>query len=150
MATVATVAETYIENRERIQPNQTNNYDTAHGGVVMRLMDEIGAMSAMRFAGETCVTASVEQVEFTRPIPRGDIAVVESWVYDAGRTSVKVRLVVEREDPRTGERERTTDSRFTFVAVDDAGSPVDVPELSVESERCRELVERARREDAEL
>jgi acyl-CoA hydrolase len=141
-----TPTETYIENRERIQPNQTNNYDTAHGGIVMHLMDEIGAMSAMRFAGETCVTARVESLDFKRPIPRGDVAVVESWAYAAGRTSVKVRLCVDREAPRTGERERTSDSTFTFVAVDSEGRPVSVPDLVVESDRDRELRERAAEE----
>jgi acyl-CoA hydrolase len=138
---VTNPSETYIENRERIQPNQTNNLDTAHGGVVMRLMDEIGAMSAMRFAGETCVTARVESLSFERPIPRGDTAVVESWVYDAGRTSVRVRLRVDREDPRSGERERTSESCFVFVAVDAEGRPRPVPDLTVETDRDRELRE---------
>ncbi len=136
---MSTPSDTYIQNRERIQPNQTNNYDTAHGGIVMHLMDEIGAMSAMRFAGETCVTARVESLDFRRPIPRGDIAVVEAWVYEAGRTSVKVRLRVDREDPRTGESERTSDSTFTFVAVDGDGKPQAVPDLTVETSRDREL-----------
>ncbi|WP_318568272.1 acyl-CoA thioesterase [Salinigranum marinum] len=139
-----TPSDTYIQNRERIQPNQTNNYDTAHGGIVMHLMDEIGAMSAMRFAGETCVTARVESLEFRRPIPRGEIAVVESWVYDAGRTSVRVRIRVDREDPRTGESERTSDSTFTFVSVDTEGSPQPVPELVVETDRDEELCELGR------
>jgi acyl-CoA hydrolase len=134
-----TPSDTYIQNRERIQPNQTNNYDTAHGGVVMHLMDEIGAMSAMRFAGETCVTARVESLDFRRPIPRGDIAVVDSWVFDAGKTSVKVRLRVDREKPRTGESERTSDSVFTFVAVDTDGVPQQVPDLSVDTDRDEEL-----------
>ena len=136
-----TPSDTYIQNRERIQPNQTNNYDTAHGGIVMHLMDEIGAMSAMRFAGETCVTARVESLDFRRPIPRGDIAVVESWVYEAGRTSVKVRIRVDREDPRTGDSELTSDSTFTFVAVDIDGNPVGVPELTLATDRDRELRE---------
>lgn len=105
----------------------------------MHLMDEIGAMSAMRFAGETCVTARVESLDFRRPIPRGDIAVVESWVYDAGRTSVRVRIRVDREDPRTGASERTSDSTFTFVAVDESGRPVEVPDLTVATDRDRDL-----------
>jgi acyl-CoA hydrolase len=134
-----TVVETYIENRKRIQPNDANNNHTAHGGVVMKTMDEFGAMSAMRFAGETCVTAGVEDLSFRRPLPVGDIARVQSYVYGAGRTSVRVRLLVDREDPRTGDCERTTESRFTFVAVDDDGHPTPVPELSVDSERGREL-----------
>lgn len=134
---------TYIENRKRIQPNDANNNGTAHGGVVMKAMDEFGAMSAMRFAGQTCVTAGVEDLSFRRPLPVGDIARVESFAYDAGRTSVKIRLRVDREDPRTGDCERTTESRFTFVAVDDDGHPVEVPDLSVESERGRDLREEA-------
>jgi len=134
-----TPSETYIENRARIQPDMTNNYDTAHGGVVMKLMDEVGAMSAMRFAGETCVTARVEGLDFTRPIPRGDIAVVEAWAYRAGRSSIRVRVVVDRENPQSGERERTCESCFVFVAVDEDGSPVAVPELNSPTDRDRQL-----------
>ncbi len=134
-----TLLDTYIENRERVQPNHANNYDTAHGGIVMKWMDEIGAMSAMRFAGETCVTASVNRMDFTRPIPVGDTTIIESYVYDAGRTSAKVKLRAFREEPRTGERERTTESYFVYVAVDDDGKPTAVPDLSVETERGERL-----------
>jgi uncharacterized protein (TIGR00369 family) len=137
-----TVSDTYIENRDIVQPNDTNNHDTAHGGVVMRLMDEAGAMSAMRQAGETCVTAHVEGIDFRKPVPRGSVAVVESWVYAVGRTSVRVRLEVDKEEPRTGERERTAESRFTFVAVDEDGRPVEVPRLGVETERDERLRDR--------
>jgi uncharacterized protein (TIGR00369 family) len=133
------VLDTYVENRHIIQPNQTNNLNTAHGGVVMSLMDNVGAMSAMRFASETCVTASVDSIDFLQPVPSGAIAVVESWVYDSGRTSVQVRLRVDKEDPRTGERQRTTDSCFTFVAVDESGRPTEVPSLSTETERGEKL-----------
>ncbi|MFB6297592.1 MAG: acyl-CoA thioesterase [Salinirussus sp.] len=125
----------------------TNNYDTAHGGVVMHFMDEIGAMSAMLLAGESCVTASVERIDFLRPIPRGDTAVIESWVYDTGRTSVDVRLRVDRQNPRTAERERTSTSCFTYVAVGDDGSPVPVPDLAVETERGERLRAEARDAD---
>lgn len=142
-----TPSHTHIQNRHRIQPDDTNNYDTAHGGTVMRLMDEVGAMSAMRLAGEACVTARVEALNFERPIPRGDIAVVEAWAYDTGRTSVKIRLAVEREDPRTGERERTSESTFVFVAVDESGTPVPVPDLQIDSERDEDLRERGFADD---
>ena len=134
-----TVLDTYVENRHIIQPNQTNNLDTAHGGVIMSLMDNVGAMSAMRFASEACVTASVDSIDFLQPVPSGAIAVVESWVYDAGTTSVQVRLRVDKEDGRTGERQRTTDSCFTFVAVDGSGKPTEVPSLEVETERGEKL-----------
>ena len=135
--------DTHIENRFRVQPNHANNLETLHGGNLMKWLDEIGAMSAMRFAGETCVTARVNSLDFERPIPVGETAVVESYVYDAGRTSVHVALRAWREEPRTGEREKTTESSFTFVAVDEDGRPVQVPDLEVETEKGRELRERA-------
>ena len=137
-----TILETHIQNRFRVQPNHANNNDTLHGGNLMKWLDEVGAMSAMRFAGETCVTARVNELDFERPIGIGDTALVEAFVYDVGRTSVHVGLRAWREEPRSGETERTTESSFTFVAIDEDGSTVPVPELTVDSERGRELRER--------
>ncbi|MBZ6493760.1 acyl-CoA thioesterase [Natrinema longum] len=126
--------ETVVENREMVQPNHANTLDVAHGGNVMKWMDEVGAMSAMRFSGEMCVTARVDQMNFERPIPVGDTAYITAYVYDAGTSSVKVRLLTEREDLRTRERERTTESHFVYVAIDEDNTPTTVPELTVSTE----------------
>jgi len=131
--------ETYIENRWIVGPNHANTLDTAHGGNVLNWMDEVGAMSAMRFARETCVTAHVNEVNFRRPIPVGDIALVKGYVYGAGRTSVRVRTRVFREDPREGDQELTTESFLVFVAIDADREPTPVPELTVASERGERL-----------
>jgi uncharacterized protein (TIGR00369 family) len=141
------ISETYIENRHRVQPNHANNYGSVHGGNVMKWMDEIGAMSAMRAAGDTCVTANVDQLSFERPVPAGDTVVIQSYAYETGRTSVKVRLQAFREDPRSGEREPTTESYFVFVAIDEDGKPTEVKDLTAGSERCRELREAALADD---
>lgn len=135
--------DTYIENRERVQPHHANNLETAHGGNVMKWMDEIGAMSAMRFAGENCVTARMDQLNFTRPIPVGDTALIETYVYDAGRTSIRVRITADREDPRTGERERTTESYAVYVAIDEERNPTPVPELTTRTDEGERLRQRA-------
>ncbi|MFP8955173.1 acyl-CoA thioesterase [Natrialbaceae archaeon A-CW3] len=138
-----TVLETHIRNRFRVQPNHANNNETLHGGNLMKWIDEVGAMSAMRFAGETCVTAQVNELDFERPIGIGDTALVEAYVYAAGTSSVRVRIRAWREEPRTGATEKTTESSFTFVAIDSDGRPTPVPDLEVDSERGRELRERA-------
>ncbi|ELY70203.1 thioesterase superfamily protein [Natrinema pellirubrum DSM 15624] len=108
----------------------------------MKWLDEVSAMSAMRFAGETCVTARVNELDFERPIRIGDTALVEAYVYDAGRTSVHVALRAWREEPRSGETEKTTESTFTFVAIDENGETVPVPDLSVETEKGERLRDR--------
>ena len=135
--------ETFIEDRNRVQPHHANNYGTTHGGRVLHWMDEVAAMSAMRFAGAPCVTAHINSVDFARPLDIGDIAFLESYVYAAGRTSVKVRVRAYGEDPITGDREQTTESYFVFVAIDEDRRPIRVPELEVESDESRRLIEEA-------
>jgi acyl-CoA hydrolase len=146
---MASISDTYIENRERVQPNDTNNYATAHGGNVVKWMDETGAMSAMRHAGGACVTARIDRLDFERPIPQGETCVIESYAYATGRTSIRVHLQAFREDPHTGEREQTTHSQFVFVAVDEDHKPTPIPELTVESDRCERLRETALEREAD-
>lgn len=135
--------ETFIEDRNRIQPHHANNLGTAHGGNVLNWMDEAGAMSAMRFAGSPCVTAHINSVDFERPLEIGEIALVEAYAYEAGRTSVRVRVRAHGEDPLNGDREVTTESYFVFVAVNEDLRPVEVPELDVETEEGKRLQEMA-------
>lgn len=123
------LANSRVQNRHRIQPNDTNHYGTAHGGVVMLWMDETAALSAVRFAGEWCVTAHIHDVDFFTPVPAGDTLFLDAYVYAAGQTSCTIRLRAYREDPKTGDRELTTDSQFVFVAVDEERQTVSVPAL---------------------
>jgi len=133
------LADTHIENRELVHPNHANNLGTAHGGNVTKWLDEVGAMSAMRFAGEQCVTARMDQVNFRRPIQVGDAALIEAYVYAAGETSVRVCVRASRENPQTGETQRTTESVLVYVAIDDDHDPVPVPDLEVETDREHRL-----------
>lgn len=135
--------ETFLEDRNRIQPHHANNVGTVHGGYVLRWMDEVGAMSAMRFAGEPCVTAHIDSVDFERPLELGDIALIEAYVYAAGRTSIRVRVRAYGEDPLTGKSDVTTESHFVFVAIDDERNPIPVPELTVSTEEDQRLREQA-------
>lgn len=133
------LVDTYIENRWLVQPHHANPHGTAHGGNVLKWMDEAGAMAAMRFSGESCVTARINRLDFSRPIQVGDTALVEAYVYRAGRTSVSVYLQTYRENLRTGDREPTTESYFVYVAIDDDGEPTAVPDLTTGSERGERL-----------
>ncbi|MFB6254260.1 MAG: acyl-CoA thioesterase [Halobacteriaceae archaeon] len=142
--------DTYIKNREMVQPNHANNLQTAHGGNVMKWMDIVGAMSAMRFAGETCVTARMSQVNFERPIPVGNTALIEAYVYRAGETSVRVRLKAHKEDPRSGETVQTTESYFVYVAIDENRQPTPVPELSIETDQEETLQQEAIEGDEDI
>ena len=137
------VLDSYVESTERIQPNQANNYENTHGGEVVRLMDELAAVSAMTVAGETCVTANIGSVDFRNPIPVGHVAKLSAYVYDTGDTSLDVRVDVESRDPRDEETVLTTAACFTMVAVDEHSEPVGVPRVVPETERGERLVKAA-------
>ncbi|ELZ11706.1 thioesterase superfamily protein [Halovivax asiaticus JCM 14624] len=139
-----TLLETRIRNRFRVEPHHANSLGTLHGGNLMRWLDEVGTMAATRFAGEPCVTAGVTELAFERPLHVGDTALIEAYVFDAGETSAEVALRAWRENPQTGDTERTTASSFTFVAIDEAGETVSVPDLDVETDEGATLRERAR------
>jgi acyl-CoA hydrolase len=140
VADTITVTDSYVESTERVQPDQANNYENAHGGEIVKLMDELAAIAAMRIAGETCVTAHIGSVDFQAPLPVGHVATLSAYVYDTGDTSLDVRVNVEGSDPRTDGTETTTSACFTLVAVDADGRPVGVPEVVAETDREHELV----------
>ena len=133
-----------------VQPNHANIVDTAHGGNVVKWMDDAGAMAAMRFAGETCVTARMNRVDFRIPIRTGDTALIEAYVYEAGTTSIRVRIRAYRENIRTGERELTSESYFVYVAIDEDRNPTSVPEIEVETSTDEELRREALDGESEL
>ena len=126
--------DSYTEMTELLLPNDTNNLGRALGGAVLHWMDICAAIASMRFAGNQCVTASMDHVDFISPIEMGEVAVVEAYVFDTGSTSIEVKVDVRAEDPREGTKRKTTSSFFTFVALDDDGKPTDVPDLVCESE----------------
>lgn len=143
MSESATLADSHTEMTELLLPNDTNNLGRALGGAVLHWMDICGAIAGMRFATRQVVTASTDHVDFISPIEVGEVAVVEAYVFNTGRTSLDVKVDVSAENPRTGDERRTTTSYFTFVALDERGEPAPVPELE-----CPTPAEEALREEA--
>ncbi len=139
MDDTATLAESHTEMTELLLPNDTNNLERALGGAVLHWMDICGAVASMRFSNRQVVTASMDHVDFISPIDLGEVAIVEGYVFNTGRTSLDVKVDVVAENPRTDETRQTTTSFFTFVALDDDGSPTPVPSLECPTDEERRL-----------
>lgn len=144
-----TVKESQHETSEIMMPGQANNLGHVFGGVVLAMMDKAAAVTAIRHARTTCVTASIDRVDFREPIHLGDLVVMQASVNYVGRTSMEVGVRVEAEDLLTGNRRHTNSCYLTFVAVDRNGRPIEVPEITPESpeeiRRYQAAVERRRR-----
>lgn len=144
-----TVKETQHETSQLMMPQHSNNLGNVFGGVILSMMDTAAAVSAIRHARTTCVTVSVDRVDFRQPIRLGDLVIMKCSVNFVGRTSMEVGVRVEAEHLFTGIRRHTNSCYLTYVAVDRDGRPVEVPRLVVETaeevRRYEAAIERRRR-----
>jgi acyl-CoA hydrolase len=122
-----------------------NSAGFVHGGIVMKLCDEVAGIAAIRHCRSRVVTAAMDRMTFILPVNVGELVTCTAKVNAAWRTSMEVGVRVEAENPRSGERHHTSTAYLTMVAVDDDGSPTEVPPLLAESE-----TEQRRRREAEL
>lgn len=129
-----TVRESQHESSAFMLPQDANNLGNVFGGVVMALVDKTAAVAAIRHARSTCVTASIDRVDFREPIHLGDLVILKASVNYVGRTSMEVGVRVESEELISGVRRHTNSCYLTFVAVDNHGHPREVPLLVPETE----------------
>jgi acyl-CoA hydrolase len=130
-----------------VLPPDTNHYGTIFGGKVMAYIDDVAAISAMRHARMSVVTASMDSVDFLHPIRNGQAVCLESLVTWTHRTSMEVFVKVVAEDLLTGEKKVCATSFLTFVAIDAHGIPQEVPPVYAESALEKMLFEGAAARD---
>jgi len=126
-----------------VMPLDTNNHGTIFGGKVLSYIDEVAAIAAMRHCQQSVVTASIDSVDFLNPVKEGYAIHIEAFVTWTGRTSMEIFVRAESENLLTGERQLTTTSFLTFVAVDKDGKPVPVPPVIPETEWEKQLYQSA-------
>ena len=134
MTKAKTAKETYAIATHLVLPNDTNTLGNLMGGQLLYWMDIISAISAHRHCNRVVVTASVNNVSFNHPIKLGDMVTLEAKVSRAFTSSMEVFIDVWVEDHRTGEKHKCNEAIYTFVAVDQLGSPINVPGLIPESD----------------
>ncbi|MCB0479937.1 MAG: acyl-CoA thioesterase [Flavobacteriales bacterium] len=117
-----------------VLPNDTNVLGNLMGGQLLNWMDVTGGIAAHRHCGRVVVTASVNNVSFNHPIALGDIVTIEAKVSRAFTSSMEVFMDVLVERRSTGEKRKCNEAIYTFVAVDQNGSSIEVPEIIPETE----------------
>jgi len=129
-----TAKETFATSSRIVLPNDTNTLGNLMGGQLLSWMDIASAISAHRHCRRVVVTASVNNVSFDQPIKLGDIVTIEAKVSRAFVSSMEVYMDVFVEDHATGKKRKCNEAIYTFVAVDQMGSTIQVPELVPETE----------------
>ncbi|MHA6247860.1 acyl-CoA thioesterase [Pontibacter sp. CAU 1760] len=139
------VQDSYVIMTELVLPNDTNTLHNLMGGRMMHWMDIVSAISAQKHSNRIVVTASVDNVSFSESIKLGNVVTLEAKVTRAFNSSMEVHIVVFAEDIPSGKKVMSNQAFFTFVAVDQLGNPIDVPEAVPETEEEVKLYEGALR-----
>ena len=111
-----------------VLPNETNHYGNMFGGELLARMDRVGTIAAHRHSGCVVVTASVNSVSFNKTIPQGSVVMIEAFT-----SSMEVYIDVWVEDSVNGERIKSNEAIYTFVALNEHGQPIEVPEVIPET-----------------
>ena len=150
MSTARTVAASRIEIAQLMHPEHANNIGNVHGGWIMKLVDEAGALTCMRHAAQRVVTVAVDQMTFRHPILIGDLVTIRAEVSWVGRTSMEAEVQVLAENPIAGilTQTLTNTAYLVYVALDEHGKPVGVPDLHAETpEQIARMEDGKRRQD---
>lgn len=130
---------------ELMIPAYANFGGKIHGGILLSLMDKVAYVCAAKHAGNYCVTASIDAVNFLAPVEVGDLVSLIASVNYVGKTSMVVGIKVISENVKASVVQHTNTSYFTMVAKDDQNKPVEVPGLILETQEQVRRFEEARK-----
>lgn len=123
---------------DMVLPGETNPLNNLFGGELLARMDRAASIAARRHSRRIVVTASVNHVVFSKAVPLGSVVTVEAKVSRAFKSSMEVFIDVWIEDRESGNRSKANEAIYTFVAVDERGETVPVPELVPETDLEKE------------
>lgn len=129
-----TIAESQVTISELMLPSHSNFNGKIHGGYVLSLLDQIAFACASKHSEVYCVTASVDTVDFLKPIEIGELVTMKASVNFVGSSSMLIGIRVEAENIQTGKIKHCNSSYFTMVAKDSEGKSVNVPGLILKTE----------------
>ncbi len=135
------VQESRVTLSQPMGVTEANVLGNVHGGVLMKICDEAGAMAAMIHGRRPVVTVTVDSMSFHSAVNIGDLLTVQAQVTWVGRTSLETRLIVTAENIMTGAITHTNTAYYVYVALGEAGEPTAVPPLICETDEERILFE---------
>lgn len=133
-----TPKESKTVSTDMVLPSETNPLNNLFGGELLARMDRAASIAARRHSRRIVVTASVNHVAFNRSVPLGSVVTIQAKVSRAFTTSMEIYMDVWMEDRESGQRSKANEAIYTFVAVDETGSPVRIPELIPETKLEKE------------
>ena len=118
----------------RMFPSDANPSGNVFGGYILKQIDLVAGLVAQRHAQTNAVTASIDRVNFLKPVFVGEVLVLHARLNYVHRSSMEIEISVSAENLAKGTSTLTGTAFVTMVALDKNGKPAQVPELILESE----------------
>jgi len=144
MRPVKKVEDSITEQQYLICPAHINHYGRLFGGQLLKWIDELAGIVAIRHCGGTVTTAAIDNLQFQAPAYTGDMIVLQGRVTYVGRTSMEIRVDTYRES-LDGTRELINVAYIDMVSINCKGQPEEVPDLLLETEAQRQEYEAAKK-----
>ena len=144
MRPVKKVSDSLTQQQYLICPAHINHYGRLFGGQLLKWIDELAGIVAIRHCGTTVTTAAIDNLQFQAPAYTGDMIVLEGRVTYVGQSSMEVRVDTFRE-ALDGSREMINRAYMDMVAIDCRGKGVEVPDLLPETEEEKAEYEAAKK-----
>ena len=138
------VSDSLTEQQYLICPTHINHYGRLFGGQLLKWIDELAGIVAIRHCGATVTTAAIDNLQFQAPAYAGDMIVLQGVVTYAGRTSMEVRVDTYRE-ALDGTRTMINRAYIDMVSINCKGKPEEVPELQPETPEEQQEYEAAKK-----
>ncbi len=122
-----------------MMPTDANIAGNVFGGTILKMIDEVSGLVAVRHCNSNVVTASIEHMDFLWPVHIGDLLSMDAKLTYVGRSSMEVMVSVTSEDLVSGDKHYAGDSVVTLVALDRDGHPTEVPRILLETDEERKL-----------
>ncbi|XP_031700499.1 cytosolic acyl coenzyme A thioester hydrolase isoform X4 [Anarrhichthys ocellatus] len=117
-----------------VGPSDCTLHHYVHGGVTMKLMDEVAGIVAARHCSTNIVTASVDAINFHRKINKGCVVTVTGRLTFVSNKSMEIEVLVDASSLVEADKYRAVSAFFTFISLDKDNKPLSVPPLKIDGE----------------
>ncbi|MCH2146372.1 MAG: acyl-CoA thioesterase [Phycisphaerales bacterium] len=107
-----------------MMPRDANAYGSIFGGIILSYIDQAGFIEARKHGVHRWVTASMDRVDFEKPVYVGDVVRFYTNTIKTGTKSVSVEVTVIAERFDNNQQVEVTKAELTMVSIDADGNTI--------------------------
>lgn len=129
------ISESALTLNQVIFPKHTNPFGIAHGGEMLKLMDNAAGACAAKHCLAMVSTRGIYSVDFHAPIHLGSIVYCQAHLTYVSKHAMEIKVELFAENIRQNKRQSCITAYFVYVAVDEKMQLLEVPPLLLKNDQ---------------